>query len=926
MNKITKPILVSALSALAFGTVGVAGTFALFTDDSKTTISAQAGIVDVGLTPSGLTTYSAEANAQGDRIDERGAKYISKLTEVEGTFTNGGTASLNEGVLSMDRLTPGDRVTFQAGLVNNSNVAIKYRLVYKFTGTSGVLAQGLVTKTNISGSQQTYEGLKEFVAPWTFLEAGATIGGDAITFDIELPINRGNEYQNKDASFSFYVEAVQGNAYVEDDPKTLLFGELTPTQEAEQEVVDPAQPTILQTTSELATTTVKTTIPGGTSYQTDPQQAAEPIATDDTVKLVVSDLIVAEDTATKKGTVDLDISLLVNGVEVTQFSEFVNVEVNVGKNLDITSVTHNGNAVTGYTYTASEGILRFTTKNFSPFSVEYTLMPNTSYGFFDSYVQDGHWVHEIKTKAHFKNIDTHLKEAYPGADYTTDPTVNDSTAYYVILNDIDFEGRIWSNTEIDSLSTFSGHLVSGIPGENVVLSNAEAPVRSNVIRSDWYSAGGLFNLALDASFEGITLEDFSIDASNGKGCGLFLAGNNADLGTAHTLSFVDCVIDDSCVMNVSANSGGFVGSTRGISEVSFDGCVNNANIVASSTNIGGFVGTGTTMSSNVTNSISFDDCVNNGFVMGSDFVGGFTGNTGNGGRYLSGSGNASNGNVYVIGNGTYYGFFFPGNSWYKLDEDHTFSGSIGENARIKAGDTTNGFEKGKLGENYVISANNVALDGTTYLEHIDSWSLVTLEASFDANDKLAFANTVDCDDIVINIRSHGLRISKTEWWLAYSESGLPVIDPQTQEQDLTNEMGGSLQSETRPYIASLHFDSVAAVDVTKVTQCGYFIPENANAPHASYNAGFETFLISDNTLLANPDYSDGYHVKNGIGYIVAANDMEDSDQYLAICDWRNDVTYEIIAYKDGAIVGRGEVSYGRGEGDSTYLTAINFGD
>ena len=610
-KKNLRPLILSSLAALAVAGVGVAGTFALFTDNAQTAISAQAGIVEVGLTPTGLTTYSAEANADGDRIDERGSKYISKLTEVEGTFTNGGTASLTDGVLSMNRLTPGDRVTFEAGLVNHSNVAIKYRLVYKFTGTSGVLAQGLVTKTNISGSQQTYEGLKEFVAPWTFLEAGATIGGDAITFDIELPISRGNEYQNKDASFSFYVEAVQGNAYVEDDSKTLLFGELTPTQEAEQEVVDPAQPTVLQTTSELATTTVKTTIPANTSYQTESEPTDNPIMTDDTVKLVVSDLIIAEDSTTKKGTVDLDISLLVNDVAVSQFSEFVNVEVNVGKNLDITSVTHNGDAVTGYTYTASEGILRFATKNFSPFSVEYTLMPNTSYGFFDSYVKDGHWVHEIKTTAHFKNIDAHLREAYPGADYTTDPTVNDSTAVYVLCNDVNFNNAaVWTAEELASQASFTGTL----DGQGYTLKNAAVSSETKGI--------GLFKTCEgNVTVKNITFDHVSVDTSSGDGVAgiVFGTAKNASDGGADSVSSIlkydHVTINDTCELTAGKNSGSLIGNGRGYHEIQLHYCTNYMDINGTTTNNGGFIGSGA-----YTHRFVFDHCVNEGDVHGSTLI------------------------------------------------------------------------------------------------------------------------------------------------------------------------------------------------------------------------------------------------------------------------------------------------------------------
>ena len=548
-----------------------------------------------------------------------------------------------------------------------------------------------------------------------------------------------------------------------------------------------------------------------------------------------------------------------------------------------------------------------------PEDFDYNPNPtNTIYGFYNSYVEEDHWVHEIKTASQFKNIMSHIAgksplsaEGYPLADKTT---------VYKILNDIDFGGRIWTNDEIADQEPFVGKLVSARE-TNIVLSNVTMIAKNNVIpgSSGWLAAGGLFNTATNALFKGITLDRFICEAPSGKGCGFFLAGNNDSIEGTSSLSFEKCIVNSNCIMRVSANTGGFVGSTRQINTVSFENCTNNAFIQCTQTNIGGFIGTGTDKASSGDNSLTFTNCTNNGDVMGSNFVGGFTGNTGHTDRTLSGSGNVQNAKVYTLSSGDKnYGHFFSGGGWYDFSNT-SFSGSITSQAKLKVGKVEDGFELGKIGSSgFTISdANNVPLTTTTYENTIAHFQLVDLAPYFDGNNKLTFTNSVDCDRVVVNIRQHGLRINKTQWW--------PCAGGQT------NEQGGPQASETHAYISSLEFDSLSSVDVTKVTQCGYFIPQGVNAPHASYDAGFETFLISDNSLLGTGDYTNGYHVKNGIGYMVIANDDPASEQYLAVCSWRNELYYEITAYKDGEIVANNStiLAWGRGEGDATNLLPIS---
>ena len=199
MKKNIKRIITPALMALAFGSVTVGGTFALFTDKAETEITVQSGKVDVNSVASNLTAYSMDPS---DNTDE--------ITRTDGTFYNGGTYALANQVLTLERVTPGDRVQFDLASENASNVAIKYRFVIQSSG-SDVLLGGLVIKINNAAYEPTY------AQDWTFLAASAALPTEQSTMhvSVELPKERGNEYQDLSASLVFAFQAVQGNAEVE---------------------------------------------------------------------------------------------------------------------------------------------------------------------------------------------------------------------------------------------------------------------------------------------------------------------------------------------------------------------------------------------------------------------------------------------------------------------------------------------------------------------------------------------------------------------------------------------------------------------------------------------------------------------------------------------------------------------------------------
>jgi len=199
MKKNIKRIITPALMALAFGSVTVGGTFALFTDKAETTITVESGKVDINSTASNLKAYSM------DPADNK-----KEVTRTDGTFYNGGTYALANQTLTLERITPGDRVEFDLASENASNVAIKYRFAIQTSGDATLLG-GLVIRINDQVYSSTYP------QKWNFLAASAALPTDKATMhvSVELPQERGDEYQNLSASLVFAFQAVQGNAEIQ---------------------------------------------------------------------------------------------------------------------------------------------------------------------------------------------------------------------------------------------------------------------------------------------------------------------------------------------------------------------------------------------------------------------------------------------------------------------------------------------------------------------------------------------------------------------------------------------------------------------------------------------------------------------------------------------------------------------------------------
>ncbi len=198
-----KKTIVSGILVLTLCFTMITGaTFALFTSNSETNIAASSGKVEVLAKLENMTVYSpASIDLDGVVTDDTNAADTEKRV-----FANGGFASNDGEKITITNMTPGDRITFDIVIKNNSTVAILYQTVIGVLSDTGLFA-GLVVKMN----DVVYSG-ETVKSEWTGVAAGAAIVPGTIHVSMELPTTAGNEYQGTSAELYANVIAIQGNA------------------------------------------------------------------------------------------------------------------------------------------------------------------------------------------------------------------------------------------------------------------------------------------------------------------------------------------------------------------------------------------------------------------------------------------------------------------------------------------------------------------------------------------------------------------------------------------------------------------------------------------------------------------------------------------------------------------------------------------
>lgn len=214
-----KVLVTSVLTILLCLSLIAGSTYALFADDEKMNITVTAGKLEI----------EAKIN-ETLKAWSLGQTENNAVSGTTVTFVNGGTATLSNGELIIDRMTPGDTVQFTVDITNNSNIIIDYLLKAQSTlvisaeeaeaGKKDLLDALTCTISGVNGDANTTYTLNKDQKSFTsnYFEVGAADGvGAAISsFTVTLHFpngdnNHDNSFQTASAKISFTVEAVQSN-------------------------------------------------------------------------------------------------------------------------------------------------------------------------------------------------------------------------------------------------------------------------------------------------------------------------------------------------------------------------------------------------------------------------------------------------------------------------------------------------------------------------------------------------------------------------------------------------------------------------------------------------------------------------------------------------------------------------------------------
>lgn len=183
---IKRNVVISAVLAIMLCVSLITGaTFALFTSESKVNVAVTSGKVKVTATASTPELGTTLANGN--------------LTETTATLSEDGNT------VTLDKIVPGDYVTFNITIHNESNVTAQYRTVIELVEDDGLWAGLEVTFDEVE-----YEGTTAVKTEWATMAVSTE--DTVVAVKVSLPEEAGNEYQEKSCKFSFAVEAVQGNA------------------------------------------------------------------------------------------------------------------------------------------------------------------------------------------------------------------------------------------------------------------------------------------------------------------------------------------------------------------------------------------------------------------------------------------------------------------------------------------------------------------------------------------------------------------------------------------------------------------------------------------------------------------------------------------------------------------------------------------
>lgn len=195
MKNAKRSVIITAILAIIMcASLAAGATFALFSSSSSVNIAVTSGNVEV---------TASVVDIQKSYVDENGETVNGKLFSGDATFDEGART------VTLSHVLPKDTVKFKVRVVNGSNVAIKYRMVMSL-----VEDNGLFSSLDITLNGKKFYGYTSGTK-YALLEAEQQIADIPVV--ISLP--EGATCNNTACKLTYKVEAVQGNASVEDFPE-----------------------------------------------------------------------------------------------------------------------------------------------------------------------------------------------------------------------------------------------------------------------------------------------------------------------------------------------------------------------------------------------------------------------------------------------------------------------------------------------------------------------------------------------------------------------------------------------------------------------------------------------------------------------------------------------------------------------------------
>lgn len=212
MNK--KILLTSALTIVLCAALICGSTLAMFTYETDANVAITAAQVQVIATVNPVVkTWS-----------------IGQTEETSNTFNsfpNGGTATVeSDGTLQVRRMTPGDSLSFNIEVTNNSNINIKYKVSAtsaKMNGKDVDLSDALVCTATVGNTDYVLNKTQDsWETDWITVNSydlgnGNAVGGTIETVKVTVVFPNGtpeedNVYRgNSGTDIAFTIIAVQGN-------------------------------------------------------------------------------------------------------------------------------------------------------------------------------------------------------------------------------------------------------------------------------------------------------------------------------------------------------------------------------------------------------------------------------------------------------------------------------------------------------------------------------------------------------------------------------------------------------------------------------------------------------------------------------------------------------------------------------------------